>query len=337
MSIDRRDSGNYRIRKMIDGKSYSFTLDHKPTKREVEELIREAVSQDAQNVQNGTFLEYGNKYIDIKRNVLSPSTVRSYGFILNGIPDSFLNMQLKKIKSEDIQSAINEYSATHQPKTVRNMSGFISAVFEMFRPNMNYSITLPQKIYKEHYIPTQEEVRKILDYSKGKSYEIMFRLGCFGLRRSEASALKFSDLEPDNTLHINKAIVQDENGDWVIKTTKTYLSTRDIIIPNELAELIRSQPHESEDEFIYKYKPYQIKKALYRCQKELGIQQFRLHDLRHFFVTELSEANVPEEDIMYLGGYSSDYVMKRVYRHARIEKDKEAKRNASYIINSVIN
>ena len=35
MNIDKRPSGNYRVRKMVNGKTYTLTLDHKPTEKEI--------------------------------------------------------------------------------------------------------------------------------------------------------------------------------------------------------------------------------------------------------------------------------------------------------------
>ena len=42
MAIRQLKSGNWNIRKMVDGRSYSVTIDHKPTDREAERLISAA-------------------------------------------------------------------------------------------------------------------------------------------------------------------------------------------------------------------------------------------------------------------------------------------------------
>ena len=39
--------------------------------------------------------------------------------------------------------------------------------------------------------------------------------------------------------------------------------------------------------------------------------------------------NIPEEDILAMGGWSSPYTMKRVYRHNRILEDTAAKKDIS--------
>lgn len=39
--------------------------------------------------------------------------------------------------------------------------------------------------------------------------------------------------------------------------------------------------------------------------------------------------NIPEADIMKMGGWETDYVMKNVYRHAMQDKNKAAQKRAS--------
>ena len=50
------------------------------------------------------------------------------------------------------------------------------------------------------------------------------------------------------------------------------------------------------------------------------------HKLRHYFASEMSALGVPEADILKMGGWETDHVMKSVYRHSMMEK---AKREAA--------
>lgn len=38
---------------------------------------------------------------------------------------------------------------------------------------------------------------------------------------------------------------------------------------------------------------------------------------------------IPDADILAMGGWETDHVMKTVYRHSMIGKEKDAKKNAS--------
>ncbi len=49
-----------------------------------------------------------------------------------------------------------------------------------------------------------------------------------------------NDIKED-VICINKAKVQNEKKEWIIKTTKTTASTREIIVPVEIDEKIRER------------------------------------------------------------------------------------------------
>ena len=165
------------------------------------------------------------------------------------------------------------------PKSVSNHHGFISAVLNVFSPNLKLNTTLPQKSKNEPYIPSDDDVKRILEYASGSKYEIPIVLACYGLRRSEICALTPEDLDGD-VVTINKALVQDENKEWIVKQTKTVESTRKIIIPVEIADKIREQG------YIYIGHPGKISDYLYRTQKKLGIERFSIHKLRHYFASK---------------------------------------------------
>lgn len=142
------------------------------------------------------------------------------------------------------------------------------------------------------------------------------------MRRSEICALTPEDIDGD-VVRIDKAKVLNEKKEWVIKTTKTVHSTRNIIIPPELAEKIREQG------YVYKGHPNSISRYLEKVEQDLGIPHFSLHKLRHYFASEMSALGVPEADILRMGGWETDHVMKSVYRHSMMEKDENAKRCAA--------
>lgn len=50
---------------------------------------------------------------------------------------------------------------------------------------------------------------------------------------------------------------------------------------------------------------------------------------RHYFTSRMSALGVPEADILHMGGWQSHDVMKTVYQHSMIDKDKSAKQSAS--------
>ncbi len=330
MKIEQLPSGSYRIRKMYKGKTYTVIFDGKPTQKEAMLAMAKELEkvQDKQH-QALTFKLAAERYIESKRNVLSPSTIRGYKGIIRQLPDTFLEESVYDITSIDVQREINRISKGHSPKTVSNHHGLISAVLGMFCPNLRLNTTLPQKVKNEPYIPSVEDVKRILEHVKETEYEIPIILACYGMRRSEICALTLNDIDGD-IVHINKAMVQNENKEWIIKTTKTIGSTRDIIIPMELADKIRDQG------YVYKGHPGNIGRKLENIEYELGIPRFSLHKLRHYFASQMSSLGVPEADIIKMGGWETDHVMKSVYRHSMIDKEENAKREAAEKLRSTL-
>ena len=116
---------------------------------------------------------------------------------------------------------------------------------------------------------------------------------------------------------INKALVQDKTGKWVVKTTKTVDSTRTVVLPQELADLIR------EKGVIYDGYPGAIRNHLAKVLEKLGIQAFPLHKLRHFYASYLHQLGYSDKAIQDMGGWKSGNILKTVYTHSmEIEKAK---------------
>lgn len=329
MKIEKLPSGSYRIRKMYKGEMYTVIFEHKPTQKEAMQAMSKELDKIKSQHTNMDFAKAAESYVGMKRNVLSPRTIKEYSETIKRFPIWFLKLPISDISQIEINRLINELSMNKSPKTVRNYHGFMSAVLGTFCPSLKISTTLPQKVKNEPYTPSQEEVRRILEEVKDSPYEIPITLACYGMRRSEICALTADDIDGD-IVHINKALVMDENKKWVVKSTKTTESTRDIIIPSELAAKIKNQG------YVYKGHPNTIYDCLKRTEKKLGIPEFSLHKLRHYFASMMSALGVSEADILKMGGWETDHVMKSVYRHAMIEKDEQAKREASKKLQNVL-
>ena len=322
MKIEPLPSGAYRIRKMYKGKTYTVVFDRKPTQKDALLAMAKKLEEVKENRRPMTFGEASVGYVDMKKNVLSPRTVKEYTEIGNRLPEWFKKLTLTDIEQIDINRLVNEMSKDKSPKTVRNYHGFVSAVLGVYRPGLKIYTKLPQRVKKEPYTPSREDVKRILEAVKGTEFEIPITLACYGMRRSEICALTISDVEED-IVHINKALVMNVDKKWVIKTTKTTESTRDIVIPEELARKIHKQG------YVYRGAPNSITQHLKRLEAKLGMPEFSLHKLRHYFASEMSALGVPEADILRMGGWETDHVMKSVYRHSMMEKEEQAKRAAA--------
>lgn len=326
MKIEKLSSGSYRVRKQINGKRHTLVFDHKPTQIEIFEKLNEKMNSSVtlSNAPNKTFEECANKYMESKSNSLSASTLYGYSSILKNLDDSFKKTKMCDIDNAILQNIINEVAGKLSAKTTHNYSAFISAVIKFYIPKFDYNVSIREVPKRKKDIPTSKEIKKILKASNDKYY-IVFMLGCYGLRRSEVCALDISDIDfKNNTISINKSMVRNKEGKFIIQNfNKTKESTREVPVSKDLIDRIKKQG------YVFNGYPGKILEYLHRKQDQLGIFRFTFHDLRHYFATELDQAGFSSKDIQKLGGWSSDNIMKTVYQHNRVEKDKAIQKKAA--------
>lgn len=287
----------------------SFTA---PTKREAEFMAAEfTLKRKDRQAGNITVGEAIDRYIDSKESVLSPSTVREYRKSAKRDLIGLRDVKLRDITQEIIQREISKEAQTHSPKSVRNMHGLLSAALSMFLPEFRLNTTLPQKIKTEYHTPSGDEIKKLLEISKGTDMEIPILLAmCGSLRRSEVSALTSADVT-DLGIKVSKALVQNEKREWVEKCPKTAAGYRFVPLPPQLIEKLQAQGNGR----ICPLSPDQITKRFHSLLKRNGMQIFRFHDLRHFFASALHALGVPDKYIMLYGGWESETVLHGVYQH----------------------
>ena len=314
MKAEILPSGSYRIKKVVKGVTYRVTFDHKPSQKEITLALAEKIQDEG--VRNGSFYKYAKEYIQNKKGVVSPATIRTYNTKLDQLSEGFRNENIYEIDSNKVQSEISLFAEDHAPKTTKTLYGFISSVLTAYRPSLKLRVTLPQNIVKKEYEPTNEDIKKLLEHAKNTAYSVPFQLGILGCRRAEICAASIDDLD-GNKLWIHRAKVY--NGKWTIKESpKTDASNRIILLPDSLADQIRKQG------YIYNGHPNALNKAIHRYQKKLGIPDFKFHALRSYFASYAHSLGIPDADIMAIGGWETDHIMKKVYRKSMEESKKHS-------------
>lgn len=335
--------GRLLYRRTVNGLRISFTSDKPLGKWDIEEMFQKALSEKRKQVPNtggdATFGDAARTFANSVEGVLSPSTVREYNRIRKLIEKNYTAFNSTRIKSmttQTIQDVVTAYANSTSPsankpvekrsaKTVRNFVGFLESVFKKTDTNIDFSkLTVPAKAaFQEPFIPSDDQVSQILAFMKSdphyRMYYVPVCLATLGLRRSEICALDISDLSDDNILSIHRARVQDSKNRWITKdSTKTAASTRQIKIPPDLAEAIRSNGTICDSE------PYNLTRALYRVQDRLGMPRFSIHKLRHYYASSSALLGIPAPFVARSGGWRpGSPVMTRTYTHAKREFQEE--------------
>ena len=323
MKVTKLKNGKYRIRPMINGEQRCFTFDYRPTKADIDKIIGDNSTTGKTSVSDSV-----ERYIETKESVLSPSTIKMYRAYLRNMPEWFLRLRLSEVDSYKCQTLCNEIMKNHSVKYTRNIYALVTATLALFAPSVSVKVTFPRKTPKEDYKPSNEDIKRILEESKGTMFEVALWLACFGLRRSEQICLTNKDLK-GNVLTISKARVQANDNAWVTKDlTKTAASARKIILPDYVVDLIHEKG-------FYQGHPNSIVCWLYKAQDRLGIPRFSLHFFRHFYAAKVSTIT-DEATALSLGGWKTDYVFKNTYRYALPENVDKAKEDASKLIENLI-
>ena len=295
----------------------SFTA---PTKKQAEyEASQYLMGYEKQTDSNRSVNDIVTLYINAKKDVLSQTTITAYLSIQKNLMSKISDTKVKALNSANVQSWIGDISLNHSPKTVKNAYGLLSAALDMFEPNMRLKVQLPQKEKKSLYVPTDSDIKKLIDYLKeyDKDMYIACNLAAFGtLRRSELCALTADDVI-GNVLRINKAMVRATDGEWIIKQTKTTSSTRDIEMPQFVIDML---PKEGP---LISITPSRVSDRFIKYLKRLNMRTFRFHDLRHYSASIMHAIGVPDVYIMQRGGWSSDATLKNIYRGAMDDYSKK--------------
>ena len=300
-SVRKLPSGKYRARISYKaGDKYKVKCFTADTKKEV--LRAAALFVPANNITTiGGMIE---DYINTKKAVLSPSTVKAYLSMARTLKTRYAPFwSLTEVSQKDAQTLANQFS----PKTARNIIGLVSSAVK-FAGGSFPAVTFPRWGLRSDFIPRESDISILLQEVKGTKMELPVLLGIMGLRRSEAVAVTPEDLD-GNMLHIHEAVVIAPDNSFVRKETKTRGSDRWILLPDNVADLLRQGAVE--------LSVNSIGKRFSQIVKRLGLTM-RYHDLRHFFasychnVLKLSDAQVSR-----LGGWApNSSALRRHYVHS---------------------
>lgn len=264
------------------------------------------------------------RYIDAKRGVLSPSTLREYVRLARTAFESLHEVRLRDLTQEQIQIAVGVESATHEPKTVRNMHGLLSSTLKMFRPGFTIHTKLPQKKKTEIVIPTEEDVLALLRAVESTDIDVPVYLAALcGLRMSEILGLRWSEIDfCKKEIRIKTAKVKGEDGELVLKGTKTIAGERTIkMLPAVEASLRRA--FRPDVEFVTDLTAAAIKGQYLRKAEKVCKQKFSFHALRHYCASVMIMLGIPVKYIADYLGHETEDMVNRVYGHIMADKKDE--------------
>jgi integrase len=198
------------------------------------------------------------------------------------------------------------------------------------------TVTLPKKTNFKPNILSEKEFCNLISAVSDTYDEIVILLaGVAGLRRSEIFALRWTDINFDKCqITIKKAMVRFRK--YVEKDPKSEASKRTIYAPAFVFDKLKAYRASLKvvDEYVCsKYKADSYSKHFKKLTSKLGINDIRLHDLRHFNAIMMMRSGVPDKVAARRGGWSQVATLREIYQHSTDEADRQASERLGTALN----
>lgn len=309
-------------------------------------------------VANGTYKQeraetYQELYdfwvVQYEKTVEESTFVKTLGYFKNHILPSMARYKIDKINIDICQKHFDEW-ATKLSKA-RTIKSYAALVLD-FGIKRGYIQTNPfthvetriktRKVdeveEKAENFYTREQLIEFLNCCEQslhyKSFTLLRLLAYTGMRKSEALALTWKDLNlKDNELIISKAIGRGKSAKLYLKSTKTGTSRVIKIDDATIAILKLWKKVQKQDYLILGHntiaanqlifsntnndyiQPVQIQKWMYSVQKKYSLEKITPHGLRHTHCSLLFEAGASLKEVQDRLGHSDVKTTMDIYTH----------------------
>lgn len=295
--------------------------------RDAKAAEREFLAQYAQQ-PDFTFQAMYELYIADCRTRQRPSTVHTKeAHFEHAILPFFHALKLSEITPAHVRRWQNDMMNNYAPTTQKQIHGILSALFN-FAMRFYHLASNPARIAgsigtlksTRAKFWTVEQFNAAMKFVAPK-YRAFLNLAFYsGLRPGELLALEIRDYNPTaRTITVTKSL-EYIKGVYYIGPTKNAQSTRVVTIPatvcNMLDEYISRlyEPEPQEPLFLLVYR-VSLLQHLNRAAKKAGLENIRLHDLRHSHASLLINLGVNILAISRRLGHSDIKTTLNIYGH----------------------
>lgn len=333
MNMKKRKDGRYLKVVTINGKRLYF-YSSKTTEQQAErDINRQILSYTKQEEKGKLFCDVAEEWEEEHFPKIEYNTARRYKVLLNYAIEEFEYIYIKDIQPIDVEQYLNYFvSRNYSSKSIKDTLSVLRLVCKYacikgyITTDPTRYITPPKgKAPVKRQALTEEEVEIVKDNINQPFGLFPYFLMYTGLRKGEALALQFKDIDFDNKeINVYKSVYHKSNVPH-IKGTKTENGTRKVVLLDVLADKL---PKGKDENFIFSidgtkplgYSAFQRRWDKYK--KETGLD-ITAHQLRHTYATILFEAGIDVKDAQHLLGHSDISVTRNIYTHIRTNHFKE--------------
>ncbi len=260
-------------------------------------LLERQIKREATPVTLAEYLEqFKNDYVKRK---LKPSTQKTYTSRLNKIQnDKIARLPLKDISRSDVRKFLKAEAGEH-PTNANRLHSILSKVFneaiedELLTKNPikdMEKISVENKRDPQYSDKDIQAIWSAIENEWQPMQGLLKMLMLTGQRLGETSRIKWVDIN---------------NDVWIIpiaeqKTGKKTKKNHTVPLSNSALNVFESMKAvNGSSEYVFaslrdKEKPLShIKNAIDRIREQTGLNDFRIHDLRHIVATEMINMDVP--------------------------------------------
>lgn len=270
--------------------------------------------------------------------------------ILPVIGDNFID----RMNVLDCQKIVNEW-AVSMPKGFKKQKNYSSNVFD-YALSIQLIETNPMKIVKlpkvesmedkeekiEFY--SKEELKDFLEEAKNSplsQYVFFYLLAFTGLRKGEALALNWSDIDFKNkSLSINKTVTRGDKSRLIVNRPKTKNSIRKVLLDDDTLRLLRQLKRKTNkivsinsEDLIFNtdgklYNPTISRFWLNNIySRNKNLKRISTHGFRHTHASLLFESGAAIKDVQERLGHSNIQTTSNIYTHVTESQNKKVMNN----------
>jgi len=335
-SIRKRSNGTYEGRVTIgwnDGKQVVKSVYAKTRKEcndKMQQLIKDVQERNVTLPNNiPTLKEWLMVWLNEYRSNVSSGTRRRYLLYFEKVPEETLKKRITEVKPLELQQYINSFN-NYGPAN-RAMGALNAAMQDALGNGLidkNPAISLRNnnersaKRYEDNKKSfTHAEEQAFNEAIKDNPYKLIYQVSLLaGLRRGEATALKWENIDLSNRVIRVKEAAKREGTGYTVGSTKTTNSVRTVPIAPTLFDILNSVGNKSgllcPNSHSAMLNADILTMDFAAIMKQLG-QQHTFHHLRHTFATRciVDKGINPKVVQAWLGHATVDMTM-NTYTHA---------------------
>ena len=347
--VRKRENGRWEGRIVVGHKRGGEPIYHsvyaKTQKELLDKLHREIELYDGVELTEDSLMTLGtwlDRWLDeYAANAVRHSTLKNYRYMANHVKRELGDKQVSYVTAEDVQQMyhrliVRGLSAT----TVRHVHSMLhlamdAAVRSHLSAQNPTDLAVPPRAERgEMRVLTEQQLDTFMKAIRTDAswYDFFYTELTTGLRRGEICGLRWQDFdEKSGVLHVRRTLHM-EDGRLVAGATKTGCGTRDIVLPDGTAEVLRKRKADSYSEWIFHnltkpelpISPGAAYLRLKEILKRANLPDIRFHDLRHTFSTHALSSGVDARTLAGILGHTNASFTLDTYTHVTGDMQKRA-------------